>query len=279
MFWKYYGNYSHNVSVPGALKKRHVEEDARLGEHRHSDTLLLGQQGWRNPGHEPQGSAVPRALGAVSAALPAPPFLAPRPAAAGARRRPRYHGNHRAAEGGARLRGCSAHAQCRFRPHPVPLPGISGPEGGRGAAHAPRASLPPPHSHSRVGVAEGWAGDRGGSAANRKRKRRAPVTRCSLPASLWPGGCCWPNRRRAPSANGPNRPNRHRAPALPGPAQPSPAPPARGRGSRPPPPPPSLLPGGAAGPSPPRPRLFPARRPRCPTKSSCGPSKTGTWMR
>uniref|UniRef100_A0A8B9CL40 Myotrophin n=1 Tax=Anser brachyrhynchus TaxID=132585 RepID=A0A8B9CL40_9AVES len=97
---------------------------------------------------------------------------------------------------------------------------------------------------SRVGVAAGWAGDGG---LGYKPEAEAPrASKPLLAPSLPPSG-----RAAAadPTATGPQPPT---APTATGP-RPCPAPPARGRGSRSPPP--SLLPGGAAGPSPPRPRL------------------------
>lgn len=119
---------------------------------------------------------------------------------------------------------------------------------------------PPPR---RVGVPAERVGDRGGLNGNRKRKFLAPVNRFSLQLGGFSRAAPLPLCRAptVPTAAGP---------------LPCPAPPATGGAPVPPP----SLPGGAAGPSSPRPpaRLS-ALRPRCPTRNSCGPSKTGTWMR
>lgn len=128
-----------------------------------------------------------------------------------------------------------------------------------GGACAPR----PPSSSPR-----GCAGGVGRGPRGAEWKPEAEVPRASKPLfspvrRLLPG--C-----PAPAVPGPNRPNRCRPAAPPRPPR---------EGLLPAEPPPSL-PGGAAGPSSPRPpaRLS-ARRPRCPTRNSCGPSKMGTWMR
>lgn len=133
--------------------------------------------------------------------------------------------------------------------------------GSQPTAHAPRVRSPP--------SPRGCAGGAGRGPRGAEWKPEAEVPRASKPLFS-------PVRRLllgcpAPAVPGPNRPDRCRLAAPPRPALPS-------TGGVPVPPP--SLPGGAAGPSSPRPpaRLS-ARRPRCPTRNSCGPSKTGTWMR
>lgn len=124
-------------------------------------------------------------------------------------------------------------------------------------------------------------GERNG---NRKRKRRAQVNRFSLQSGGLSGAS------RCPRARPRSAPRR-----LP-PPRPAPPPAARGRGrgregeraesERPP------AGGGAPAlraaalapwrccrPLAASPARVPARRPRCLTRNSCGPSKTETWMR
>lgn len=153
------------------------------------------------------------------------------------------------------------------------------------------AAPPHPSSLSRVGVSVGWGGGpreggRGGGErnGNRKRKRRAQVNRFSLQSGGLSGAS------RCPRARPRSAPRR-----LP-PPRPAPPPAARGRGrgregeraesERPP------AGGGAPAlraaalapwrccrPLAASPARVPARRPRCLTRNSCGPSKTETWMR
>lgn len=196
-----------------------------------------------------------------------------------------------ATAGGARPREFRAHASRSFL-FP-PLRGISGSRGtlplsacakwtrrySAARACALRASPPPLAWASRWG-GQGTAGE-GERNGNRKRKRRARVNRFSLQSGGFCRASSCPRARPRSPAPSPNRPNcRRPAPSNRPPAgrQADSERPSAGGGA------PALR---AAALAPWRccrlpaasPARVPARRPRCLTRNSCGPSKMETWMR